>query len=171
MTMTEAERNNRLLSFTDTTTGKGDKYIHLLKATDFKSWNLHWSELSTNTVWNFLDSIFGTPNLFNFGHEFFSQCIFALESPLNPPAGITKEKDPNLIPDSPKVWRNHHGGFEGIMQKLWTLATIGILLLVEEKTGIKAQIVGQGDNQVCRIAVPKKRTEMRKVYSNASSGY
>lgn len=57
------------------------------------------------------------------------------------------------------------------MQKLWTLATIGILLLVEEKTGIKAQIVGQGDNQVCRIAVPKKRTEMRKVYSNASSGY
>lgn len=32
--------------------------------------------------------------------------------------------------------------------------TIGLLLVVESLTGIKSQIIGQGDNQVCKLLIP-----------------
>jgi hypothetical protein len=41
-----------------------------------------------------------------------------------------------------------------MVQTLWTLATIGLLLLVEFETGFKSYILGQGDNQVCKLILP-----------------
>jgi hypothetical protein len=41
-----------------------------------------------------------------------------------------------------------------LRQKDWTLCTIGLLLVVEQETGLKSYIIGQGDNQVCKLLIP-----------------
>jgi hypothetical protein len=45
-------------------------------------------------------------------------------------------------------------GVEGLRQKGWTLITIALLLYVEQLVGLKSYIIGQGDNQVCKIMIP-----------------
>lgn len=40
------------------------------------------------------------------------------------------------------------------------MATIALLLLVEHKTEISAQIVGQADNQICKILIPRDNSSL-----------
>lgn len=151
MDMDESKLSKRL-----TTISKSGEsgILHVVVSIDFKSWNLCWSSYSTEKIFSFLDDLFGVIGLYSRTHEIFAACKINLASRLafilkkEKTINISKEDDDNLS------WDNHKGGFEGIRQKGWTFITIGILLLVEHQTGIKSTIVGQGDNQVCRLSLP-----------------
>jgi hypothetical protein len=77
--------------------------------------------------------------------------LISLTSNLNPPYSLN---NPTGVPQPcNELWYNHSGEFEGLRQKGWTLATIGMLLFVEYETGCKSYIIGQGDNQVCKLVI------------------
>ncbi|UUW06592.1 VP1 [Cat Tien Hospitalitermes Lispi-like virus] len=152
MTLDEADLSKRLY----TLTSLPDELIKILSALlgiDFSSWNICWTFLSTFQVFQFLDDLFGTPGLYLQSHLFFEESLIALASHHNPPTSLISNPsgDP---PECNELWYNHRGGFEGLRQKGWTLCTIGLLLLVESMTGLKSYIIGQGDNQVCKLMIP-----------------
>lgn len=153
MTLNEEKLTRRLISMS---TPKGTQnYLEITLGIDFKSWNIHWSWYNTHRIAELLEDWFGRPGLFTFGHQFFSMCEVSLSSKFLIPEQYIIPILPHLkLDDNKYCWRNHMGGLEGILQKLWTLITIGILLVVESRTGIKSTIIGQGDNQVCKLRIP-----------------
>uniref|UniRef100_A0AAT9JFS1 RNA-directed RNA polymerase L n=1 Tax=Macrotermes subhyalinus lispivirus 1 TaxID=3133482 RepID=A0AAT9JFS1_9MONO len=152
MTLDEADLSKRLLTLTTTVEGL-IKILSSLLGIDFSSWNICWTFLSTMDVFQFLDDLFGTPGLYLRTHLFFEDCLIALASHHNPPSSLigTPDGEPR---ECNELWYNHKGGFEGLRQKGWTLCTIGLLLLVEATTGLKSYVIGQGDNQVCKLMIP-----------------
>lgn len=159
MTLSESELSKRIYKFTEVS--KHTSYIPFYVMIDFKSWNIHWSEMSTYDVFQFIDSVHGMPNLYTYTHEFFSKSLMVLSSSLLPPSSIIGDKsktgDP---PECETLWYNHLGGWDGLRQKGWTVATIALLLLVEHRTGIQSQIVGQADNQICKILIPRESSPL-----------
>uniref|UniRef100_A0AAT9JA31 RNA-directed RNA polymerase L n=1 Tax=Macrotermes bellicosus lispivirus 1 TaxID=3133480 RepID=A0AAT9JA31_9MONO len=152
MTLDEADLSKRLLTLTGSIEGL-IKILSSLLGIDFSSWNICWTFLSTMDVFQFLDDLFGTPGLYLRTHIFFEECLIALASHHNPPTSLISS--PSGEPkECNELWYNHKGGFEGLRQKGWTLCTIGLLLLVEATTGLKSYIIGQGDNQVCKLMIP-----------------
>lgn len=153
MTLDEEKLSRRLINMSGS---KGTTLtLELTLGIDFKSWNIHWSLFNTRDVSKLLDDWFDCPGLFSFGHLFFAGSEVTLSSKFLVPEFYMSKKHPHLIlPDGLYRWLNHMGGLEGIMQKLWTLITIGILLVVEARTGIKSTIIGQGDNQICKLKIP-----------------
>jgi hypothetical protein len=106
-----------------------------------------------------IDQLFGTPGLYTYTHRFFEE---SLASYYNPPSTLIGQRDRE--PDEcTTLWYNHMGGFEGLRQKGWTLITIAMLLLVEHRVGFKSYIVG-GDNQVCRVHIPKIESTLDNEY-------
>lgn len=152
MTLDEAELHKRLY-YLSRALNIPKEFLPSTAGLDFSSWNLTWVELATRLIFQMIDDLHGTPNLFSYTHKFFSDSLIALASNLNPPQSVMfcKAGDP---PECNELWYHHQSGFEGLRQKGWTLCTIALLLLVEQKTGIKSYIVGQGDNQVCRLMIP-----------------
>lgn len=128
-------------------------YAEILVGIDFKSWNLHWSYTTTSPFFKILDALYGTPGLFDYTHEFFQTSQISLSSAFRIPNMYFDQKKPRHQRDDHYFWTNHLGGFEGLRQKGWTWITIGLLLLVESMTGIKSSIIGQGDNQICKIKI------------------
>uniref|UniRef100_A0AAT9JQ10 RNA-directed RNA polymerase L n=1 Tax=Macrotermes natalensis lispivirus 1 TaxID=3133481 RepID=A0AAT9JQ10_9MONO len=152
MTLDESDLSKRLLTLTTSVEGL-IKILSSLLGIDFSSWNICWTFLSTLDVFQFLDDLFGTPGLYIRTHLFFEECLIALASHHNPPTSLVgcPEGEPR---ECNELWYHHKGGFEGLRQKGWTLCTIGLLLLVEATTGLKSYIIGQGDNQVCKLMIP-----------------
>lgn len=108
-------------------------------------------------IFRFLDRLLGLMEVYTYTHEFFRNSLIALTSNLNPPETVIGPDKAHGDPEEcDTLWYNHHGGFDGIRQKGWTLITIGLLLLVEARIGIKFQKIGQADNQVCRLYLLKK---------------
>lgn len=62
------------------------------------------------------------------------------------------------------MWIGQEGGCEGLRQKGWTAVTIAALKVAEHKTGISSKIIGQGDNQVLSLSLPKKEKIPRPDY-------
>lgn len=153
MNNSEEKLARRLINMSKTT--KGQAMVEVTVGVDFTKWNMHWSMMNTQMFAEALDSIFGVLGLFTFGHEFFSQSIVSLNSAFHIPKEFMKgcPDAARNIPRGLYRWCHHLGGLEGIMQKFWTWITIGMLLLVEQETGISAEIVGQGDNQVCKLKI------------------
>ncbi|QMP82349.1 RNA-dependent RNA polymerase [Isopteran arli-related virus OKIAV103] len=152
MTLDEADLSKRLY----TLTGSVSDTLAVLSALlgiDFSSWNICWTFPSTADVFQFLDDLFGTPGLYLATHQFFEQSLIALASHHNPPQTLIGKPSGQPL-ECNELWYNHLGGFEGLRQKGWTLCTIGLLLLVEATTGLKSYIIGQGDNQVCKLMLP-----------------
>jgi hypothetical protein len=101
-----------------------------------------------------LDQLFGTPGLFTYTHRMFSESTVALASYYNPPSCLINNPNGEIL-ECESLWRNLLGGFKGQRQNGWTLITIAMLLLVEHQVGLKSYIVGQGDNQIWRLHIPK----------------
>ncbi|WHM52805.1 MAG: RNA-dependent RNA polymerase [Pedras lispivirus] len=160
MNNTEEKLNRRLIAMSNTT--KGGSWVDVIIGIDFSKWNIHWSPFNTRIFAEFLNGLFGVLGLFDFGHEFFSQAIVSLSSAFHIPAEFFLSIILARMVKNKYRWNYHLGGLEGIMQKLWTWITIGILLLVEFRTGIYAEIVGQGDNQVCKIRIYLKMGNMTR---------
>ncbi|QWT43285.1 putative large polymerase protein [Anisopteromalus calandrae negative-strand RNA virus 1] len=155
MTLNESDSVKRLLGFTSVK--KDSDYLSLFVMIDFSAWNTHWSLWSTAAVFRFLDRVLGLTEVYTYTHEFFRESLIALSSNLNPPTSVVGKQNSTGDPkECNTLWYNHHGGFDGLRQKGWTLVTIGLLLLVESVTGIKFQKIGQADNQVCRLYILKE---------------
>ncbi|APG78691.1 RNA-dependent RNA polymerase [Hubei rhabdo-like virus 3] len=159
MTLTEIALNARLFNLTESS--ESDHYFICFCHIDFTSWNLHWTGSAVSLLSRRLEQLFDTPGYYSGGHWFFSQCLIALASHHNPPVTLINNER-GEVSECDTLWFNHIGGFEGIMQKLWTLQTIILLLLVEFKTGIRSIITGQGDNQVIKLLIPLEEQGLNK---------
>ncbi|UHK03318.1 MAG: RNA-dependent RNA polymerase [Hangzhou acrida cinerea lispivirus 1] len=152
MTSDEPDLMKRLFYLSDNQRDP-DKFLSIINSIDFSSWNLCHTYQLTEEFFLFIDDLFGTQHLYTRSHWFFGECLVSLSSNLNPPRSLIDH--PTGTPyDCETLWTNHGGGFEGLRQKGWTLITIALLLYVESMTGIKGYIIGQGDNQVCKILLP-----------------
>lgn len=136
------------LSLPLTTPGRERLFIEV----DLSRWNLRWRDLPMRLIGMDLDDIFGTDGRYTFVHEFFRECMIIVRVAGYPPEGY--EMDPP--PTSPLIWYNHEGGFEGIVQKDWTIATYAMVDLGMEEFDIEYSLLGQGDNQVIlsTVSVP-----------------
>lgn len=152
MTLTESELLKRLFFIADVMRDP-KLLLSVLDHIDFSNWNVGHTRPITAVFFKVIDKLFGTPGLYENTHWFFEQCLVVLASHLNPPPTILtcKSGDP---PACNEVWYNHAGGFEGLRQKGWTIITIAMLLYVEHLIGMKSYIIGQGDNQVCKVLIP-----------------
>jgi hypothetical protein len=128
--------------------------VRLFLEIDLSRWNLRWRELTVHRVGDALDDIFGLPGVFTFVHTFFSRALVMVRVADLRPTGIEQE----YPPESDLVWYNHLGGFEGIAQKHWTLCTYSMVDLAVSGMVTRYTLIGQGDNQVLSVEVPRDET-------------
>ena len=97
--------------------------LHVLMNIDFESWNLYRRPVVTFPTMKFLGDVFGMGLAWVRANTFFSRALVFLADSLHPPTKLGNEQ--GYIPfECETAWYNHNSGFEGIMQKVWTLDTI-----------------------------------------------
>ncbi|TQS34498.1 hypothetical protein Golomagni_05115 [Golovinomyces magnicellulatus] len=111
---------------------------------DLSRWNLKWRDQLIKMIGEDLNDMFGMKVAFSTVHEFFKKCLIVVRHSQYPPPGLYE----NPPPQSDLLWYNHEGGFEGIAQKTWSLATFSMIDLGIRPFGLNYRILGQGDNQV-----------------------
>lgn len=133
---------------------------------DFSKWNTNMRETLTMPVFHEMDRIFGFEHLIGRTHDFFLRSLVYSASGKYSPI---LDKNKNIIEESPMCYRGHQGGFEGLRQKGWTVATVCILAYLAERQKIGMGLMGQGDNQIIRLRMPtgywracKMNDEMQK---------
>lgn len=142
MTMSRNQVMKRFLNMTST--NGNDTLKTLFLEVDLSRWNLRWRKLIIHMIGETLDDMFGTPGVYTYVHSFFEQCLIVVRTAGLRPGGI--EYDPP--PEGELVWYNHKGGFEGIVQKHWSIPTTIALDIALDDTAYHYQLTGQGDNQV-----------------------
>lgn len=126
------------------------KVVKIVVNIDFNKWNTNMRFIETEKVFRAMDNLLGFDNLITRTHEMFTNSTLYLAD-----GTICPEVDEHKLRASPYVWRGHLGGIEGLRQKGWTLWTVVILKYIMSKCNIKAQLMGQGDNQVLICSYPK----------------
>nr|DAZ90758.1 TPA_asm: polyprotein [Melilotus virus 1_Off] len=117
---------------------------------DFEKWNLNMRNELTLPLFQQIDKLFGYENLISRTHEIFeSSYIYSSSGKYLPQA-----QNNHLLSDPPMAYMGHLGGFEGLRQKGWTIATICLISYIADKQRVNATLLGQGDNQVVRIQMP-----------------
>lgn len=121
---------------------------------DLTRWNLNWRGSTVEPVSRVVDSIFGLAGAFSRGHQIFENSTVVVRIADETPPGITPGSMPSTWPESDYVWRNHRGGFEGIIQGQWTACTQAAIHATLAPMGLnKYELLGQGDNQILAIEV------------------
>ncbi|QHD64771.1 RNA dependent RNA polymerase [Plasmopara viticola lesion associated mononegaambi virus 2] len=154
MTKTKTQIQEKFLAFTDPHKNKDHHTLFL--EIDLSRWNLRWRELCAHMVGHDLNNMFGVKGTFTVTHWFFALCQIVVRVAGLRPEGIEKE----FPPETSEAWRGHKGGFEGLNQKLWsalTYAMVAMALAALLASGVilSYELIGQGDNQVLRIVIPK----------------
>ncbi|DAF42360.1 TPA_asm: L [Lolium perenne virus 1] len=120
---------------------------------DFSKWNSNMRDSLTKPLFQQIDMMFGYGNLITRTHEIFeSSFIYSSSGKYVPTV-----EDGRLQDDPPMAYRGHKGGFEGLRQKGWTIATVCALLSISERKNVRMKLMGQGDNQIVRILMPTQR--------------
>ncbi|ALD89140.1 RNA-dependent RNA polymerase [Sclerotinia sclerotiorum negative-stranded RNA virus 4] len=120
---------------------------------DLSRWNLLWRGVVVDPVSNIADSIFGLPGAFSKGHEIFENSTVVVRVSTETPDGVVPGSFPREWPESKYVWRNHLGGFEGIMQAQWTACTQAeIKAVMRDLDVVSYKLLGQGDNQILEVS-------------------
>nr|DAZ90750.1 TPA_asm: polyprotein [Lupinus virus 1] len=120
---------------------------------DFEKWNLNMRPEFTNGLFHQMDLMFGFNNLITRTHEIFSDSyIYSCSGKYNPIA-----TSGGLVVDPPMAYMGHKGGFEGLRQKGWTVATVCLLAYTAGQVKVDMQLLGQGDNQVIKLFMPLKK--------------
>lgn len=134
--------------------GKKSPYVTIVVNSDFSKWNSNMREEETAGCFSFMDELLGFKNCIRRTHEMFkSSQLYLADGSILPE--VVKTKRGVKLKESLSVWSGHLGGIEGLRQKGWTIWTACILRYIIELTGVKAQIMGQGDNQVIICNYPK----------------
>jgi hypothetical protein len=142
LAVNESELTKRLLSISHVP--KFIQYRIILLGIYYYKWNIRWTNKSTFPFFHMLDQFFGTPGLYTCTHRFFPESAVSLASYYNPPRCLVDQPYDDLE-ECDTLRYNHMGGFEDLGQKGWT----------EHQVGLKSYIGGQGDNQICRLHLPK----------------
>ena len=117
---------------------------------DFESWNLYRRPVVTFPTMKFLGDVFGMGLAWVRANTFFSQAFVFLADSLHPPTALGNEQ--GYIPfECETACYNHNSGFEGIMQKAWTLDTILDFIVACGDLNSPYQLMGQGDNQLLQF--------------------
>lgn len=159
MVMSNAELQETLLKMTGPA---GDQSLFI--EIDLSRWNLCFRDDLIKPLGERMDALFGVSNVFGRSHELFSRstiCTLVPDSrvtPLDDPVDMSKEDD--------NFWRFHEGGFEGIDQAVWTVATIGMIWRALKGERVRFKLLGQGDNQTLAIVRAPGDTEPMDVFSN-----
>lgn len=134
--------------------GKKSPYVTIVVNSDFSKWNSNMREEETAGCFSFMDELLGFKNCIRRTHEMFKDSqLYLADGSILPE--VVKTRQGFKLKESLSVWSGHLGGIEGLRQKGWTIWTACILRYIIELTGVKAQIMGQGDNQVIICSYPK----------------
>nr|QOX06038.1 ORF7 Large protein [Lentinula edodes negative-strand RNA virus 1]UZA97547.1 RNA-dependent RNA polymerase [Lentinula edodes narnavirus 1] len=128
-----------------------EEFIRLFLELDLSRWNLRWRSCTIDPIGHDLNCLFGMRKVFTTAHSFFSSATIMVRVSDLPPDDIEKD----YPPESDLLWYNHHGGFEGIIQKLWSIATVAMIDLALHKKNIAFKLTGQGDNVILSILEEK----------------
>lgn len=132
---------------------------------DFQKWCLNWRHRTVVGIGEMYDELFGFKRLFTDSHLQFVGSAIHSNNRLSP---AEYDKDGNPIPGD-FYMNNFLGGMEGMHQKKWTHFCEAVLILCLERSGLKGEIMGQGDNQVILIQYPKDAVNidnLRKTFLN-----
>jgi len=154
MTKTKTQIQERFLAFTDPSRDVNNHTLFL--EVDLSRWNLKWRELCVHMIGHDINDMFGVAGTFTVTHWFFKKCQILVRVAGIRPDGIEQE----YPPESSTAYRGHQGGFEGLAQKSWSADTfamceMALQPLIQEGIISSYELVGQGDNQVLRISIPK----------------
>lgn len=116
---------------------------------DLTRWNLRWRDMAIRMIGQDLNDMFGVTKRYTFVHEFFRSCMILVRVAGYEPEGLDEETPPQ----SSLLWYDHEGGFEGIAQKHWSIATYSMIDIGMEPFPIEYSIAGQADNQVVLATV------------------
>nr|AFA36170.1 L-protein [Varicosavirus lactucae] len=117
---------------------------------DFSKWNTNMREGPTSDTFREMDGIFGFKRLITRTHEIFNASLVYSASGKYLPT----VENGRILDDPPMCYRGHLGGFEGLRQKGWTVATVCLLAYLSEQNKIQMKLMGQGDNQIIRLRMP-----------------
>ncbi|DAZ87278.1 TPA_asm: RNA-dependent RNA polymerase [Arceuthobium sichuanense virus 2] len=117
---------------------------------DFEKWNLNMREEFTFPLFKQMDEIFGFNNLISRTHSIFKNSYIYSGSGLYEPKVLGR----TLVEDPPMSYKGHLGGFEGLRQKGWTVATVCLIAYIADSMKINFKLLGQGDNQVITLLMP-----------------
>jgi hypothetical protein len=154
ITMTDNKKkvHERFLSMTR---GVSDEEVaRIFLELDLSRWNLRWRKLTVNMFGQDLNDLFGMRNFFTFAHSFFERATIMVRCAGIEPPGL---KD-NVPPESDLLWRNHLGGFEGLIQKMWSLLTVGMIETALRDLQAAYTLTVQGDNVVVTVTQPRDHT-------------
>ncbi|DAZ90635.1 TPA_asm: polyprotein [Apera virus 1] len=133
--------------------GKGQNKYNPNINIDFEKWNLNMRDEFTGGLFKQFDRIFGFSNLISRTHEIFKKSfIYSSSGKYNP-----KINETGFVMDPPMAYTGHLGGFEGLRQKGWTIATVVLLAYTAYSNSIQMCLLGQGDNQVLKLYMPIKK--------------
>jgi mRNA capping enzyme len=127
---------------------KGSKDVNI--NIDFSKWNTNMREDLTMKIFKEMDHVFGFDNLISRTHEIFINSLIYSASGKYLPNIV----DGEIEDDPPMCYRGHLGGFEGLRQKGWTVATVCLLAYLSERQKLGMKLMGQGDNQIIRLRMP-----------------
>jgi hypothetical protein len=149
------------ISYQTMTLGKKETTVRLCGATwnekalqvesDLSRWNLRWKKPVVNVIGGILDQIYDMPGVWSRLHTLFEECTIIMRMPGYMPAGARRGLKISELDEQDLIWRNHTSGFEGQAQKLWTLATIAMMLMGSRGMDCSVLLTGQGDNQIEEI--------------------
>lgn len=154
MTLSRTEIVSRFFHLSRPLSAEGRHRLYI--EVDLSRWNLRWRDLVIRLIGNDLDDIFGTNGRYTWVHEFFRNCMISVRVADYEPVGLHDSScdaphplaHPGEPPASDLLWYGHEGGFEGISQKHWTIATYSMIDLGMASYELEYSLVGQGDNQV-----------------------
>jgi len=150
LTMTDSHHDVQERFLNLTKAPEVDDRLTLLLEFDLSRWNLLWRKLCIHMIGKDLNDLFGMKNVFTTGHSFFEECIISVRVPgLRPPDA----EDPFPV-DSILEWGKHLGGFEGILQKLWSIATVAMMDKGLADLPIAYTWTIQGDNVTAVVTLP-----------------
>ncbi|DAF42364.1 L [Melampyrum roseum virus 1] len=135
--------------------GKGQDPFNPNINIDFEKWNLNMRPSFTDGIFKQLDKMFGFNNLIARTHEIFENSyIYSCSGKYVP-----KINSEGFLYEAPMSYIGHKGGFEGLRQKGWTVATVALLSYTAWANKIQMNLLGQGDNQVLKLYMPIKKWE------------
>lgn len=143
MTMDQVQLMKSLLKMTSSTKTTRTLFIEV----DLSRWNLCFRHNFMKGFGEIIDRMFGVSNVFGRAHDVFynsATTVFVRDQKIS-------QFETGDMNDTDICWSHHSGGFEGIDQATWTIATICMIYrsLWNEKCDFI--LLGQGDNQTLAI--------------------
>jgi hypothetical protein len=161
MTMDRNTLMRELLSMTaDSGSGR-----YLFIEIDLSRWNLKFRDLWIGRLGKLMDAQFSMENCFGRAHQYFERSKITLYHQDELIPALEEDNDRLYEIDHDLAWTNHLGGFEGIDQATWTVATICMLYRAMWDEDSSFKLLGQGDNQVLALLLRLKPEETVEIVS------